>query len=351
MPVGHITIRDINDALPRALPKLLLHGIPITASSAANARPTIEWPGVFITEYTNPMRNVLFDAKRDANPFFHYLEAMWILAGRNDVKTLGLILPKMADYSDDGETFHGAYGHRLRHWPDLGDNEMDQLEASIQILRNAPTSRQVVMGIWNPALDLGAQTKDMPCNDLIMLKVRNGALNVTVCNRSNDAIWGCYGANAVQFSMLTMYIAARLGVKVGVYMQVSDSFHVYEDNLFWQSFKDEYAADPDSFEEQHRATPYNRLGDSNLFEKGIETFDAELKQFWQDAELHDLDLPLRADYQTPAVADAAFIHNAQQAIRAKDFKMARLYLDQMHASDWQLGCQQWMNRREGKSNV
>ena len=207
------------------------------------------------------------------------------------------------------------------------------------------------MGIWNPALDLGAQTKDMPCNDLIMLKVRNGALNVTVCNRSNDAIWGCYGANAVQFSMLTMYIAARLGVKVGVYMQVSDSFHVYEDNLFWQSFKDEYAADPDSFEEQHRATPYNRLGDSNLFEKGIETFDAELRQFWQDAELHDLDLPLRADYQTPAVADAAFIHNAQQAIRAKDFKMARLYLDQMHASDWQLGCQQWMNRREGKSNV
>jgi hypothetical protein len=52
-------------------------------------------------------------------------------------------------------------------------------------------------------------------------------LNITVTNRSNDAVWGCYGANAVQFSVLQEYLAARLGVRVGVYRQVSDSLHVY----------------------------------------------------------------------------------------------------------------------------
>ena len=108
--IGSITVRDINFALPQALPLLFKHGKPVTAASVANARPTIEWPGLFITEYTNPQRNVLFDATRDANPFFHYLEAMWIIAGRNDVKTLAHVLPKMADYSDNGSVFHGAYG-------------------------------------------------------------------------------------------------------------------------------------------------------------------------------------------------------------------------------------------------
>jgi hypothetical protein len=59
------------------------------------------------------MERVLFDSVRDANPFFHFMEALWILAGRSDVEWLAQWLPSIADYSDDGVSFHGAYGMRL----------------------------------------------------------------------------------------------------------------------------------------------------------------------------------------------------------------------------------------------
>ena len=52
---------------------------------------------------------------------------------------------------------------------------------------------------------------------------------MTVCCRSNDIIWGAYGANAVQFSILQQYIADRLEIEMGPYVQISDSFHAYKD--------------------------------------------------------------------------------------------------------------------------
>ena len=223
MPATVVQLSDLNDALPTVLP-MLAQGREHTASSLANARATKEWSGVFVTEYTHPTRNVLFDVTRDANPFFHYLEAMWILAGRRDVAFLSYVLPSMARYSDDSKHFHAAYGYRLRkHFG------FDQVNTAIEVLRKRPTSRQVVMSIWDPKVDLGAETLDVPCNDLLMCKIRDGKLNLTVANRSNDAIWGAYGANAVQFSMLQAYMAARIGCGVGTYTQGSDSMHVDQD--------------------------------------------------------------------------------------------------------------------------
>jgi hypothetical protein len=54
-------------------------------------------------------------------------------------------------------------------------------------------------------------------------------LDITVCCRSNDIVWGAYGANACQFSVLQEYLAARLDVGVGTYVQFSNNYHCYED--------------------------------------------------------------------------------------------------------------------------
>jgi hypothetical protein len=48
-----------------------------------------------------------------------------------------------------------------------------------------------------------------------------------VSNRSNDMLWGAYGANAVHMAFLMEYVADQSGLSPGVYTQVSDSFHVY----------------------------------------------------------------------------------------------------------------------------
>ena len=172
-------------------------------------------PEPVLLEIARPDERVVACPERDANPFFHLVEAMWILAGRNDVKTLAMFNNRMRDYSDNGLTFHGAYGYRLRL-----TQGVDQIAVAIQALRKNPGSRQVALQIWDARLDLGSQSKDIPCNDFVFLRVRNtlaggNVLDLSVANRSNDVIWGAYGANAVQFAFLQEYIAAHLGWGIG----------------------------------------------------------------------------------------------------------------------------------------
>lgn len=347
--LGHISISDINEALPRALPLLLAHGKPHTAASLANERATWEWPGLFVTEYWRPIRNVSFDPVRDANPFFHFLEALWIIKGREDVRFLAHLLPRMADFSDDGETFHGAYGHRLRHWVSEGGAD-DQIEEAIRLFKQSPTTRQVVLGIWNPTWDLGQVTKDLPCNDTLMLKIRHGRLNITVCNRSNDAVLGCYGANAVQFSMLQMYLAARIGVEVGTYCQVSDSFHVYDDNPYWQWFRKNYNDDRWMQPLDESRQLYAALGDQNIFEDHIEVVDDELDTFFIEADLaiakggHAIPLSARS----MVVRTATMLWNTLYYHRVKEHDMARTTAWHIEAPDWREAAQRWLARRQIK---
>lgn len=180
-------------------------------------------PDAVTTSYLNPRSRVLFEPKRDANPFFHLFEALWMLAGRQDVAFLSQFVKRIANYSDDGRTFHGAYGHRWRvHFG------FDQLKWAVDELKSNGASRQVIVGMWDPYNDARAQTKDKPCNDMVKFEARKGVLDMWVFNRSNDMIWGGYGANVVHMSLLMEYIAAQVGVPLGVYEQISTNFHAYE---------------------------------------------------------------------------------------------------------------------------
>jgi len=52
---------------------------------------------------------------------------------------------------------------------------------------------------------------------------------MVVFNRSNDMVWGCYGANAVHFSFLHEFIGRSTGLPLGTYTQVSVNLHAYID--------------------------------------------------------------------------------------------------------------------------
>lgn len=238
-----LNVVDVNEALPRALSYLHAAG----RTEPTRNGPAIVAPGPVATVYRYPRRRVLFDPVRDANPFFHLFESLWILEGRKDVAFLSLFNSRIAQYSDDGISYHAAYGYRLRSGPhgQRGLHAFDQIAACCDMLRADPYSRRAVMQIWAATLDLGMKSRDLPCNDMIMLRVREGetlhpsgrVLDITVCNRSNDAIWGAYGANAVQFSVLQEYMAAHIGVGIGEYTQMSHNLHTYEDNPYWKHYQ------------------------------------------------------------------------------------------------------------------
>lgn len=175
--------------------------------------------------YHRPTERMLFDPDRDANPFFHMMEAVWMLAGRRDVKFPSQFASNIANYSDDGTNLNGAYGYRWRQH--FG---VDQVVEIIDHLKKFPNTRRAVLSMWDPDTDVEDMTrsKDVPCNTAIFFGIRDRRLDMMVTCRSNDIIWGCYGANVVHMSFLQEFVAQACGLKVGEYYQVSNNWHVYE---------------------------------------------------------------------------------------------------------------------------
>ncbi len=164
------------------------------------------------------------------NPAFAIAEIVWIMAGRNDSAFLNYFNRQLPKYAGQGYAYHGAYGHRLRHH--LG---LDQLDRAYQVLRVKPSSRQVVLQIWDGRIDLpndlgNEASPDIPCNLVSILKVRGGRLHWMQIMRSNDLYRGL-PYNIVQFTTLQEVVAGWLGLELGAYNQISNSLHVYERDL------------------------------------------------------------------------------------------------------------------------
>ncbi len=174
-----------------------------------------------------PAERWVVSRQRPINPAFALAEVVWILTGRNDSAFLNYFNSQYPRFAGHGETYHGAYGFRLRK--NLG---IDQLERAYLALRSRPDSRQVVLQIWDGKVDFpddngNPVSEDIPCNVVSLLKVRNGALEWFQIMRSNDLYFGL-PYNFVQFTVLQEVMAGWLGLKVHSYNHISDSLHLYE---------------------------------------------------------------------------------------------------------------------------
>lgn len=224
---------------------------------------------------SDPRQRLVF--ARPVNPAFAVIEVIWILAGANDLQFLRFWNPRMERFSDDGASLAGAYGHRLGSRPDLPSEtadqlrrrvstaqmELDQLRAALHAFIHNADTRQVVLQYWDARRDFplpAERSKDVPCNIMSHLLVRDGRLEWLQVIRSNDPIWGM-PYNLFQFSAVQEVLAGWLGIELGSYQQVSNSLHVYE--RFWQ--------DLDDLDLSGKAVPINtadlRLGPYDVWEK------------------------------------------------------------------------------------
>ena len=87
-----------------------------------------------LTVLRRPRERCVFVPYRRPNVFVSLAETMWVLAGRCDIAWLRPYLRRVDDYSDDGMTWRGGYGPRLRDW-----NGVDQL-ASVRALLRGETA-------------------------------------------------------------------------------------------------------------------------------------------------------------------------------------------------------------------
>ena len=216
-----ISANNVNDAFRKGV-DLFRSDVNFRRQESRNGT-TLECVHPVTTVYDKPWERVLLEKTRDANPFFHLVEAIWMMAGSENLRQLTHFNDGMKRFSDDGKTLNGAYGHR---W--LNTFKLNQIETVVSMLKKDPDSRRCVIQMWNAVKDLNSSSIDIPCNTNIYFKIREDELQMTVCNRSNDMSWGAYGANVVHMSVLQEYIAARLDLPMGKYYQISDSFHIYE---------------------------------------------------------------------------------------------------------------------------
>ena len=312
---------------------LLIQGIKLINEEGVETSPrgqrTLEAPEPVSSVYYLPTERVLLHPSRDANHFFHFFESIWILAGRYDVSYLAKFNSKIREYSDDSETFHGAYGYRLRVAFDI-----DQLDEVVSLLKKEGNTRRAVLQIWDASQDLNIDSKDIPCNDAIFLLIRNDCLYMTVCCRSNDILWGCYGANAVQFSVLQEYIAARVGVGIGTYTQISNSYHAYIEREDWTRVQISSVSVDDPYEREE-ITPYRMVISPSKFDQDLEAF---------------MDNPDRTKYSNPFFLEVA----RPLWFGWKDHKKSKdgwKEVEKCQAPDWRLACLQWLERRGDGAEV
>lgn len=326
-----IPARNAQEMLPALVDNLLTLG----ERRESRNGPVLKMPLPTTLVYDKPEERVIFWPQRDANPFFHFFESLWMMAGRNDLAYVTKYVASMANYSDDGKTLHGAYGYRWRR-----QFEFDQLEMIVNLLRANPDDRRCVLGMWDPKIDLGRVGKDFPCNTQAMFAVNNGRLDMTVVNRSNDAVMGAVGANVVHFSFLQEYMAAAIGVPIGSYWQVSNNMHLYLNTLG----KVSELAD----------IRFGTISGDNPYISGevapFPIVNGDAGQWMQDLNIFLEEGPivgLRDRFFRRVATPMFHAHAAFKKTADPDrFVKAQEIIDQCQATDWKLACKEWLQRRE-----
>lgn len=128
------------------------------------------------------------------------------------------------------EKFGYTYHERLFSYRLPNGVVVNQVEKIIEKLKKAPYSRRAQAITWQPWRDL--ETEHPPCLQRMWFRVIDNKLVLHVHMRSNDALKATY-MNMYAFTELQKYIANQLGISVGHYIHVADSYHVYERDWKW----------------------------------------------------------------------------------------------------------------------
>lgn len=273
----------------------------------------------------NPRERVLTEPARDANPFFHIAEAVWMLGGGQGLEFVEYYNSGMNRYSDDGATLHGAYGHRWRkHF------FRDQIADVIDMLVYDPSTRRAVIGIWDSEVD-HKDSLDIPCNTQINFRVVEGQLDMTVLNRSNDVVWGMLGANVVHMTYLHELVAFGAGLSMGRYRVVTTNAHTYRANPYTVSLLG--ATGPHDTYMHRGCVPY-ALGHSGENYTGLlAAFKMAVAFPWETKYasewLRNVFIPARDAYKL-----------------RKEGKAYEHRLKSIVADDWRLACVEWCARRD-----
>lgn len=152
-------------------------------------------------------------------------ELLWFISGDTNVRYLqehGVsIWDEWADA--DGE-LGPVYGKQWRSWEARDGRVVDQLAQVVDMIKNHPDSRRMLVCAWNPGeVDKMALP---PCHCLFQFYVAEGRLSCQLYQRSADTFLGV-PFNIASYALLTMMIAQVCGLKPGEFIHTTGDTHIY----------------------------------------------------------------------------------------------------------------------------
>ena len=199
-------------------------------------------------------------------------ELLWYLKGETHIRNLREHTKIWDAWTSEEKNWEigKMYGYQWVKWEKFIEKEdggiekiyINQIENVIDLIKNNPDSRRMVVTAWNPSvLDEIALPS---CHAFFIFNVCDGKLNCHLTQRSGDIALGI-PFNLACYATLTQMIAQETDLKIGEFSHYINDAHIYEDHI-------------NGLKEQIKRTPYM-----------LPTLKIKSKPFWE-LEFNDFEL-------------------------------------------------------------
>lgn len=155
-------------------------------------------------------------------------ELLWFLNGDTNIGYLSDNGVKIWDeWADENGDLGPVYGKQWRSWPKGDGQFVDQIFDLVELLKNDPNSRRMIVCAWNVG-ELNEMALS-PCHCLFQFYVADGKLSCQLYQRSCDVFLGL-PFNIASYAMLTHMLAQQVGLEVGDFIWSGGDTHLYSNH-------------------------------------------------------------------------------------------------------------------------
>ena len=156
-------------------------------------------------------------------------ELLWFIAGDTNIGYLHDNKVTIWDeWADENGDLGPVYGHQWRSWEAADGRSIDQLSQVIDLIRNHPDSRRMLVCAWNPG-DIDKMALP-PCHCLFQFYVADGKLSCQLYQRSADMFLGV-PFNIASYSLLTLMLAQVCDYEPGEFVHTFGDLHLYSNHF------------------------------------------------------------------------------------------------------------------------
>ena len=165
-------------------------------------------------------------------------ELLWFLKGATNINDGLLPHTKIWNpWADENGELGPIYGYQWRKWERYEKDpktekctmtHVDQIAQAIDLIKNNPTSRRIIVTAWNPG-DLPKMALP-PCHAFFQFYVVNGRLDCQLYQRSADIALGV-PYNIASYSALLIMMAQECDLKPGVFIHTLGDAHIYSNHI------------------------------------------------------------------------------------------------------------------------